>query len=596
MKYCRLIFTLIIAFIIIIQCDAKELDEIKYKDGNYYYYKNNEVQKGLFTYKGNKYFANEEGIIQVGIQNTEEGKLFFSRDKTKYGVMKTGKFQIGEDTYIFAPTLQTNIFEYEGNTYYANEEGIIQVGLQNTEKGQLFFSRDQTKYGVMRTGKFQIGGDTYIFSPTLQTNIFEYEGNTYYANEEGIIQVGLQNTEKGQLFFSRDQTKYGVMRTGKFQIGGDTYIFSPTLQTNIFEYEGNTYYANEEGIIQVGLQNTEKGQLFFSRDQTKYGVMRTGKFQIGGDTYIFSPTLQTNIFEYEGNTYYANEEGIIQVGLQNTEKGQLFFSRDQTKYGVMRTGKFQIGGDTYIFSPTLQVDMFEYKGEKYYADSEGRLKTGLQDTENGQMFFSRDKAKYGVMRTGTFSIGYNEYTFNSEGYFQKKQYIPYYYSQKDSRWSKKKYGKKTFGSTGCAPTAMAMAFTSILDRSILPTEVADFLYYYTDEYNRHSVGSSGMAIKYATDHYKVKREPIKTKNQMIEELKAGYIIFAVMGDGRFATSWYTHAILLYRYSNNYTQAMVADPLTQSNNYWVSIDRVFSEQSKDPDDSTAGSNFYTLKPY
>ena len=40
----------------------------------------------------------------------------------------------------------------------------------------------------------------------------------------------------------------------------------------------------------------------------------------------------------------------------------------------------------------------------------------------------------------------------------------------------------------------------------------------SDEYNRHSVGSSGMAIKYATDHYKVKREPIKTKNQMIEEL------------------------------------------------------------------------------
>ena len=491
---------------------------------------------------------------------------------------------------------QKGLIKYKENKYYADNDGVIQTGFQQTEQGTMFFSNDKTKYGVMRTGKFQIGNDYYIFNPTLQTGLVTYDNNKYYLNEEGKLQTGFQQTEQGTMFFSNDRTKYGVRKTGKLQIGNNYYIFDSTLQTGIFTYKNNTYYADNDGAIKTGFQQTEQGTRFFSNDKTKYGVMRTGKFQIGNNYYVFNPTLQTGMFTFENNDYYADEEGKLQTGFQQTEQGTLFFSSDKTKYGVMRTGKFQIGNDYYVFNPTLQTGIFTYNNDKYYANEQGKLYFGFQETENGTIFLSRDRTKYGVMRTGVFNDGYIEYTMNENGILVGKQYIPYYYNQYDSRWAYIKYGNMTFGSTGCAPTSMAMAFTSILGRQIYPNEVGDFLYYSTNEYNKVAAGSSGMAIKYATDHYGIKMTPVHSKDQMIQGLKDGYIVFAAMGNGKFATTRYNHAILLYRYDNNRTVVMAADPLKVENNDWVNIDQVVNEQSVDPDDSTAGSNFYILSRY
>ena len=500
-------------------------------------------------------------------------------------------------TYIYKiGILQKGLFTYKSNTYYSNEDGVVQTGFQQTDKGIMFFSNDKTKYGVRKTGKLKIGDNTYIFNPTLQIGLFTYDSNTYYSNEDGKILTGFQQTEQGTMFFSNDKTKYGIMRTGKFLIGNDYYIFNPTLQTRIFTYEKNKYYANENGKILTGFQQTEEGTMFFSNDKTRYGVMRTGKFQIGNNYYIFNPTLQTGMFTYNNDNYYADDTGKLYNGFKATAEGIIFLSSDRTKYGVMRTGKFQIGNDYYVFNPTLQTGLFTYNNDKYYANDDGKLYFGFQETENGTIFLSRDRTRYGVMRTGTFNDGYIEYNLDDNGILISKQYLPYYYNQYDPRWAYIKYGKWTFGSTGCAPTSMAMAFTSILGRQILPNEVGDFLYYGTNEYNKVTAGSSGMAIKYATEHYGVKMTPVYSKDQMIQALKDGYIVFAAMGNGKFATTRYNHAILLYRYDNNRTVVMAADPLKVENNDWVSIDQVLNEQSSDPDDSTAGSNFYILSRF
>ncbi len=180
-------------------------------------------------------------------------------------------------------------------------------------------------------------------------------------------------------------------------------------------------------------------------------------------------------------------------------------------------------------------------------------------------------------------------------YIEKVAYKPFYYNQKDSRWNQIYYGRYPFGSTGCAPTAMAMAFQGILGRTILPIEIANYLYSNTNEFNKKTQGSSGQAIVEASDYYGIKRTALETKEDLINALKDGKIVFAAMGNGRFGKKKYNHAIILYGYRSN-GSTNVMDPLLVSNNRATSIDLIWREQSKDPDDSSGGSNFHSLERY
>ena len=180
-------------------------------------------------------------------------------------------------------------------------------------------------------------------------------------------------------------------------------------------------------------------------------------------------------------------------------------------------------------------------------------------------------------------------------YIAQVFYKPVYYSQKDSRWVNQKLGLSTIGRSGCAPTSMAMAFQGILNEQIYPTDVARYLYDYTWEYNRRDKGASGKAIVKAAEYYGVKRTALTTKEELIEALQEGKIVFAAMGNGHFGKLTYNHAIILYGFQNNQTN--VYDPLPDNNNnHLFPIDLLWEEQSKDPDDYSGGSNFHSLERY
>ena len=112
--------------------------------------------------------------------------------------------------------------------------------------------------------------------------------------------------------------------------------------------------------------------------------------------------------------------------------------------------------------------------------------------------------------------------------------------------------------------------------------------------NRVRKGSSGQAIIRATDAYGIKRTALKNKEELTKALQDGKIVFAAMGNGTFGRPTYNHAIILYGFQSNKTN--VYDPLTQKNNRLFSIDQIWREQSKDPDDYSGGSNFYSLERY
>ena len=254
-----------------------------------------------------------------------------------------------------------------------------------------FFSRDKTMYGALKTGKFEIDGQYRIFNEYLQTGLFEYAGNKYYADQDGNIQLGFQKYNGKTYFFSRDNTKYGVMRTGIFQIGDYYYCFDDItgeMKQGLFEYNGHKYYANENGELQFGYQTIDGKTYFFSRDKTMYGALKTGKFEIDGQYRIFNEYLQTGLFEYAGNKYYADKDGNIQPGFQTINGKKYFFSGDATRYGVMRYGWIQYHQYRYYLDAdgTVVTGYKNIDGRDYMFDDQGRMDTGFV-TINGNTYY-----------------------------------------------------------------------------------------------------------------------------------------------------------------------------------------------------------------
>ena len=172
-----------------------------------------------------------------------------------------------------------------------------------------------------------------------------------------------------------------------------------------------------------------------------------------------------------------------------------------------------------------------------------------------------------------------------------KSYGDVYYSQSDYRWGGFRYGYYSFASTGCAPTAMAMAFQGIKGGTYLPYQIGSYLYNNTFEYNRVALGSSGKAIYYAANAYGFKRESLRTLAELENALKKGYIVIAYVGASKYASPSYTHAIRLRGYSDGWT--MVYDPNNRYNNGWAGVRYIWEHQSTDPYDRFDGTMFQAI---
>ena len=77
-------------------------------------------------------------------------------------------------------------------------------------------------------------------------------------------------------------------------------------------------------------------------------------------------------------------------------------------------------------------------------------------------------------------------------------------------------------------------------------------------------------------------------------LPDGKIVFAAMGNGRYATAFWNHAIIMKGYNNGTTYTI--DPLNTYNNIWIDTQTVWNQRSSDRDDCTGGAYFYALESY
>ena len=168
--------------------------------------------------------------------------------------------------------------------------------------------------------------------------------------------------------------------------------------------------------------------------------------------------------------------------------------------------------------------------------------------------------------------------------------MPQYY-QWDARWGKKVYGIGTMAQSGCVPTSLAMVFNG-LGQKVLPTAVADTIYYNTKEMNVRMLGTSGKGAVYAINAYGYKHSVITSKAQLIAALQSGKPVFGNMGSGIFASGSVTHAIILSGYQNGKTKAM--DPYTTYNTgRWYDVNTIWNQRNTDPYDNNIGGTFVAI---
>ncbi|HHQ7594413.1 TPA: C39 family peptidase [Streptococcus agalactiae] len=168
-----------------------------------------------------------------------------------------------------------------------------------------------------------------------------------------------------------------------------------------------------------------------------------------------------------------------------------------------------------------------------------------------------------------------------------------YFNQRDGAWARY-YGNYTFAATGCVPSSLAMVFTELARRQITPTEIANYLWNNSNEFNKNYGGTSGKGLVQATKHFGFVPTHLASQSAIVEALQAGYHVLAAVQQDKFSP-WgiqYSHEIVLRGYSNGNTY--VYDPYNRANIGWYPVANLWNEQSRDAiDTSSVGVPFFKI---
>jgi hypothetical protein len=217
----------------------------------------------------------------------------------------------------------------------------------------------------------------------------------------------------------------------------------------------------------------------------------------------------------------------------------------------------------------------------------------------GDFFFGND---YDTVREVRVEHGYDQYIdptdedwLNSDGVsyegvtFADGNTAVVYYSQFDSRWKDKPYGQQgTIGSSGCGPSSLAIAVSTLSGQTIDPEHMA--LWAYQNGYKCEGNGSYHSLIPEGATHFglTVDCAGVNDAQKIVEALASGKLAVAIMSKGHFTKGG--HFIVL-RGVTAEGKILVADPASQSRSEteW-DLSIILNEARKD---AGAGGPFWIL---
>ena len=437
----------------------------------------------------------------------------------------------------------------------------IEVPVWTSQNGQ-----DDIKW--YKAEKAADGSYTYTFY--AKNHNFEsghYNVHVYGVSEVTHSLVGLATTSGIDLTFNQNLTAPTVTVQNHNADKG-------TLQVVIAETETSKSIASvsvaawseaeQKNIHWYTTSHVVNGKVIVTVDE-KYHHNLTGNYTV--HTYIKTKdgsTIGYNLGQYAFNNTQST------TSVTATYKGT-------GVYGVTISGVYSNGSVKYaVWSDVNGQDDIKW----YDASVSQAVATGLINVANHSGTGTYHLHAYQSDNGKMYLLGKTEFTV------KKTSYNTPYYNQKDERWGNTLYGGYKMGATGCVPTSLSMIISSLSGKEILPTMVADYLYYDTVEFNRGSQGTSGNGVLLASKHFGMTPTALGSVNELTNALKEGHYVSASVQMNKFSPWPFgtSHAIVLKGYSNGNTY--VLDPYNAANNGWYPIDALWREQSTQYEDIAA----------
>ena len=437
----------------------------------------------------------------------------------------------------------------------------IEVPVWTSQNGQ-----DDIKW--YKAEKAADGSYTYTFY--AKNHNFEsghYNVHVYGVSEVTHSLVGLATTSGIDLTFNQNLTAPTVTVQNHNADKG-------TLQVVIAETETSKSIASvsvaawseaeQKNIHWYTTSHVVNGKVIVTVDE-KYHHNLTGNYTV--HTYIKTKdgsTIGYNLGQYAFNNTQST------TSVTATYKGT-------GVYGVTISGVYSNGSVKYaVWSDVNGRDDIKW----YDASVSQAVATGLINVANHSGTGTYHLHAYQSDNGKMYLLGKTEFTM------KKTSYNTPYYNQKDERWGNTLYGGYKMGATGCVPTSLSMIISSLSGKEILPTMVADYLYYDTVEFNRGSQGTSGNGVLLASKHFGMTPTALGSVNELTNALKEGHYVSASVQMNKFSPWPFgtSHAIVLKGYSNGNTY--VLDPYNAANNGWYPIDALWREQSTQYEDIAA----------
>ena len=329
--------------------DGKMLHGIVEKNGALYYYENGKpIEKGLFVWNGDYYYAKNNGSLVVNEKyyayiidassELSEGHYEFGADgKMRQGIVdKNGVLYYYEN----GNCKEKGLFVWNGDYYYSKWNGALIVNEKyyayiidassELSKGHYEFGAD----GKMLQGIVEKNGKLYFYEngkPT-EKGLFVWNGDYYYSKWDGSLIVNEKyyayiidassELSEGHYEFGAD----GKMLQGIIEKNGKLYFYEngkPT-EKGLFVWNGDYYYSKWDGSLIVNekyyayivdaTSALPKGHYEFSADGKAIGTSITGEIVTKADGlyyYEAGRPMPKGLLYLNGYYYFAHTGGKL---------------------------------------------------------------------------------------------------------------------------------------------------------------------------------------------------------------------------------------------------------------------------------------------